>query len=50
MKEQTENNSNMDMKNFPTIHCLELFSVLFYILECVNGEIRENFLNERLSE
>ena len=31
MKEQTENNSNMDMKNFPTIHCLEVFSVLFYL-------------------
>ena len=31
MKEQTENNSNMDMKNFPTIHCVELFSVLFYL-------------------
>ena len=87
MKEQTENNSNMDMKNFlcplhrlsPTASANSaakaaasdtltrsgqtqqprrkfsndpLFGVIFsfVLFQYVNGEIRENFLNERLSE
>ena len=87
MKKQTENNSNMDMKNFlcplrrlsPTAPANSaaktaasdtltrsgqtqqprrkfsndpLFGVIFsfVLFQYVNGEIRENFLNERLSE